>query len=147
MYALFQNTDYMAERCSDLLDIVKKKAYFNQAIGPDLRSITGDGQGMEDILKRVTTLTQPIDGIHFNIFEKRFETSWEVQQNKFKENVRSIDLLLKIFIGAAYSKLKSAESALDLQIKLQTIEGHETIKNILKNTVPKIDPEPVQQRA
>jgi len=138
VYQLFQNTNYMSERCADLLDIVRKKAYFNKAIGPDLRSVTGEGQGMEDILKRVESLTQPIDGISFNIFEKRFETSWEVQRNKFTENVRQIDLLLKIFIDSAYSKLKSAENALDLQIKLQTIEGHETIKNILKNKVPEI---------
>lgn len=138
VFQLFQSTEYMAERCADLLDVVKKKAYFNKAIGPDLRSVTGEGQGMEDILKRVDTLTQPIDGISFNIFEKRFETSWEVQRNKFKENVRQIDLLLKIFIDSAYSKLKSAENALDLQIKLQTIEGHETIKNILRNKVPEI---------
>jgi len=137
-FQLFQNSNYMAERCGDLLDVVTKKAYFEKAVGSDLRSISGEGQGMQDILKRVETLAQPIEDISFDFFEKRFETSWEVQRNKFKENVRRVDLLLKIFIDSAYSKLTSAENALDLQIKLESIEGHETIKNILKSKVPEI---------
>jgi len=138
VFNLFHNSNYMTERCADLLDVVKKKAYFDKAVGSDLRSVSGEGQGMQDILKRVDMLTQPIEEITLDFFEKKFETSWEVARNKFKENVRRVDLLLKIFIDSAYSKLSSAENALDLQIKLESIEGHETIKNVLKSKVPEI---------
>jgi len=138
-FNLFTDTSYMEQRCQNLLDIVKLSAFFHSVVGPELRAVTGEsGTGMEDILKRVEALTQPILSVKFNVFDKKHETSWEVQHNKFRENVRQIDICLRVFIDAAYSKLKSAESAFDLQMKLQTIQGHDTIRNILKGKVPEI---------
>ena len=57
---LFGKTDYMAEVCSHFLEIMNALDRFHKFLGPELKAVTGDSHGIDEILKRVEGLTVPL---------------------------------------------------------------------------------------
>ena len=51
---LFGETDYMSEICSNLLEVVDALDHFHKFLGPELKAVTGDSAGIDEVLKRVS---------------------------------------------------------------------------------------------
>jgi dynein heavy chain len=77
--ALFGKTDYMSEICANILEIVEALDHFKVFLGPELKAVTGDAEGIDEVLKRVDGLTDPLK-IPFEekVFDKTYEKPWEV---------------------------------------------------------------------
>jgi len=88
---LFFDTRYMAQVCSNLLDIVEKIEEFKGILqNPELKGIillstkaltgkavTGDIAGIESVLSEVELMIKPITEVPFAIFEKMYSTRYE----------------------------------------------------------------------
>jgi dynein heavy chain len=68
---LFDHTNYMALRCSDLYEIAEVMDQFYSIFGPELKAVTGDPQAIDEVIKRVEALIVPFETIPFDIFDKR----------------------------------------------------------------------------
>eukprot|EP01036_Dinobryon_divergens_P017156 gene17156-23290_t len=83
--ALFGRTDYMAEVCDNLLEIVEALDRFHKFLGPELKAVTGDSAGIDDVLKRVEGLSVPLKvPFEDKIFDKSYEKPWEAIMKRFR---------------------------------------------------------------
>ena len=122
--ALFGKTDYMAEVCDNLLEIVEALDRFHKFLGPELKAVTGDSAGIDEVLKRVENLSVPLKvPFEDKIFEKNYEKPWEAIMKRFRQNVSEIDKMTEQFIKESFRKLRSAEGAFELVQSFQQIGG------------------------
>ena len=124
---LFDRTTYMGDRCADIFQIVTVLEQFENILGPELKAVTGDPKGIDDVLRRVHNLMIPIETVPFDVFDRRFQTSWDAVMAKFHDSVREIEDLTKIFIDDSFKKLRSAEGAFELLLNFRDIETREVI--------------------
>ena len=121
---LFGKTDYMAEVCSHFLEIMNALDRFHKFLGPELKAVTGDSHGIDEILKRVEGLTVPLRvPFEDKIFDKTYEKPWETIMRRFRNNAQEIDKMTEQFIKESFRKLRSAEGAFDLVQSFQNIGG------------------------
>ena len=120
--ALFGKTDYMSEICANILEIVEALDHFKVFLGPELKAVTGDAEGIDEVLKRVDGLSGPLK-ITFEekIFDKSYEKPWESIMKKFRGNVAEIEKMTEVFIKESFRKLRSAEGAFELVQNFQKI--------------------------
>eukprot|EP01033_Poteriospumella_lacustris_P008676 gene8676-6241_t len=120
--ALFGKTDYMAEICENILEIVNSIDHFRVFLGPELKAVTGDTAGIDEVIKRVEGLTIPLK-IPFEekIFDKSYEKAWETIIKKFRASVIEIEKMTEQFIKESFRKLRSAEGAFELVQNFQKI--------------------------
>lgn len=101
----------MSEVCADILDVVEALDHFKVFLGPELKAVTGDSAGIDDVMKRVEGLSLlflvPYEEI---IFEKTYENIWQnSHMEKFRANVAEIERMTELFIKESFRKLRSAE--------------------------------------
>lgn len=120
--ALFGKTDYMGEICDNILEIVNAIDHFRVFLGPELKAVTGDTAGIDEVIKRVEGLTAPLK-IPFEekIFDKSYEKAWETIMKKFRASVLEIEKMTEQFIKESFRKLRSAEGAFELVQNFQKI--------------------------
>lgn len=132
--SLFGKTDYMAEICSNFLEIMGSLDRFHKFLGPELKAVTGDSAGIDEVLKRVEGLTQPLKvPFEDKIFDKLCEKPWETIMKRFRANVQDIDKMTEQFIKESFRKLRSAEGAFDLVQSFQNIGGNSNSNNSNSN--------------
>ena len=68
---LFEQTNYMALRCTDLYEIAEVMEQFYSIFGPELKSVTGDPQQIDEVIKRVDALIIPFEQLTYDVFNKR----------------------------------------------------------------------------
>jgi dynein heavy chain len=120
--ALFGRTDYMSEICANILEIVEALDHFRVFLGPELKAVTGDSAGIDEVLKRVDGLTIPLKvPFEEKIFDKSYEKPWEAIMKRFRTNVAEIEKMTEIFIKESFRKLRSAEGAFELVQNFQKI--------------------------
>lgn len=120
--ALFGSTDYKAEVCGNLIEIVAALDHFRKFLGPELKAVTGDSAGIDEVLKRVDNLTLPLKvPFEEKIFDKSFEKPWETIMKKFRNSVTEIEKMTESFIKESFRKLRSAEGAFELVKNFQKI--------------------------
>jgi dynein axonemal heavy chain len=112
--ALFEVTDYMVDRCRELHEVAHSVSHFRGVLGADLKAVTGEHQRIEEVLKHVEGAVRAIETIPFDVFDKRYETSWETVMERFSETIKAIDASAKKFIDQSFADLRSAEGAFDL---------------------------------
>lgn len=113
--ALFSRTDRMAEVCSNFLEIIGSIDRFRKFLGPELKAVTGDSAGIDEILKLVENLIVSLRIPYEEyIFEKQYEDQWEGDMAKFRGNVTEINSRTETFIKESFKKLRSAEGAFEL---------------------------------
>lgn len=61
---------------------------FDKTFGPDLKSVTGDHQQVDEILCRVGELSLPIEQLDFNPFDICNLSSWKVTMHNFNAAVK-----------------------------------------------------------
>ena len=124
---LFEKTNHMAKICQDLKEVAEVLDQFHQFLGPELRAVTGDSQGIEKVSKRVESLVEPLDSIPFDIFDSKYKTRWDNVMATFRELVIDIEVMTKGFIDSSFQKLRSAEGAFELLQKFKAIKSRESI--------------------
>jgi dynein heavy chain, axonemal len=124
---LFERTDYIALRCNDIYNVAHVLEDFHNILGPELKAVTGDSQGIDEVLSRVNSLVVPLDTVAYCIFDRGFQTSWEAVMLRFNEDVAEIEDVTKAFINESFKKLRSAEGAFDLLQKFKHIKTRDSI--------------------
>ena len=118
---LFARTRYMEKRCGDLKDVAEILADMRAMLGPELKAVTGDAKGIDEVMARVEALVVPLETAPFDLFDRRYQTSWEAAMGKFRENVAAINETLQKFMDDSFHKLRNAEGAFDLLQKFRSM--------------------------
>jgi dynein heavy chain, axonemal len=126
---LFDQTNYMAKICENLYQIAETLSQFNQFLGSDLKRVTKDTVGIGEVIQKVENLVAPLENLPFNIFDFRYNTSWEQVMKSFNEKVLEIENRTKNFITISFQKLRSAESAFQLLWNFNDINTREAFRN------------------
>uniref|UniRef100_A0A8C6ZHZ5 Dynein axonemal heavy chain 10 n=1 Tax=Nothoprocta perdicaria TaxID=30464 RepID=A0A8C6ZHZ5_NOTPE len=96
---LFEKTDYMASICQDLYDTLQVIEEFYNIFGPELKAVTGDPKRIDDVLRRVDGLTNPMEQLTFDPFSIKCAHQWRFVMEEFKEGVLvSVGNVKQIFI-------------------------------------------------
>ena len=101
---LFNVTDYMGEKCDELLEIVSILEYYNTLLGSKLRSIMPESVSLDKTLLAVDAIKQQIQSLSINPFEKKVSYTWTQILQNIKLNVAGLDqqvthLIQNIFDG------------------------------------------------
>lgn len=59
-------------------------------LGPNLKSVTGNSEGIDNLTVEVKSLVKPFVELDFNIFDKEHQQKWSALFNRFKS--RQTDL-------------------------------------------------------
>jgi dynein heavy chain len=102
----------MASRCEDLYEVAEVLDHFKNILGSKLKVVTGDAQGIDAVIRRVDSLVTPIEGILFDVFDRRYQANWLSFMTKFHESVQDIEQDTQAFIDDSFDQLRSAEGAL-----------------------------------
>ena len=124
---LFEQTNYMAKICENLHEVAVVLDQFQKFLGPELKAVTGDAKGIDEVVERVQSLVPPLEKVPFDIFERRYKTSWDTVMGQFREDVEDIEERTKTFIDTSFQKLRSAEGAFDLLRDFQNIQSRDSI--------------------
>ncbi|NXV45365.1 DYH10 protein, partial [Uria aalge] len=95
---LFEKTDYMASICQDLYDILQviTEEFYN-VFGPELKAVTGDPKRVDDLVRAVNGLTNPMEELTFDLFSIENAHDWKLIMEEFKEEV-SVENVKQIFV-------------------------------------------------
>eukprot|EP00898_Chlorokybus_atmophyticus_P006649 jgi/Chlat1/6986/Chrsp56S00523 len=124
---LFERTSYMAGICGDLRQMVEVVDDFHKFLGPELKAVTGDAQGIDDVIKKVAAMVEPIEQLHFDAFDKRFGAQWAAVTAKFNADKEQIERATRAFIDTSFKKLRSAEGAFELLQNFKQIKSEGAI--------------------
>eukprot|EP01059_Diplonema_ambulator_P016442 TRINITY_DN279_c0_g1_i2.p1 TRINITY_DN279_c0_g1~~TRINITY_DN279_c0_g1_i2.p1 ORF type:complete len:4165 (+),score=1710.28 TRINITY_DN279_c0_g1_i2:209-12703(+) len=111
----------MAVRCVELLEIVTTLEYYHTVLGSQLKAVTKDTVGIEQVMKRVEDLKKPIENVAFDIFDERAQPSWSAQFDKFKRQVDQMNAHTRQFIESSFKQLRSSEAAFELLESFKTL--------------------------
>jgi dynein heavy chain len=123
---LFKKTNYMSKICENLYDIAQVLDQFYKFLGPELKEVTGDSQGIDDLLREVAQLTSDFKTFP-SLFEDRFQNTWDNLVAKFKDRVEHIENKAIAFLNKSFQNLRSAEGAFKLLQNFKNIESREKI--------------------
>lgn len=135
---LFDRTNYMRDRCADLAEVAEVLDNFHSILGSELKQVTGDAQGIDEVIAKVDGLVVPLETVPFDIFDKRYQTSWESVMAKFRSDVEQIEENTKSFMDTSFKKLRSAEGAFDLLCKFRNIQSRDAIKQQMEQKIADI---------
>lgn len=124
---LFEHTNYMAGVCGDLHEVATVLDQFQKFLGPELKSVTGEGKGIDDVMSRVETLPDRLENSPYDIFDRRYRDAWTSAMQQFHASVEEIEEMTKAFIELSFQKLRSAEGAFDLVENFNNIKSRESI--------------------
>jgi dynein heavy chain len=124
---LFELTNYMAKICVDLHDVATVLDQFHKFLGPELKDVTGDAEGIEKLVLQVEDLVGPLETVAFNIFSRQHKSTWETRMVEFRERVVEIETMTHRFIDTSFQKLRSAEGAFDLLQNFRHIQSRKSI--------------------
>eukprot|EP00951_Prasinocladus_malaysianus_P015337 scaffold117564_cov45-Prasinocladus_malaysianus.AAC.4 len=84
---LFDRTTYMSEICTDLSEMVEILDDFYKFLGPELKAVTGDTEGIDAVIARVQEMVRPVESLPFEIFDREHAGEWaEVKAKFYKDN-------------------------------------------------------------
>ncbi|TPP46731.1 Dynein heavy chain and region D6 of dynein motor family protein [Leishmania donovani] len=119
---LFDVTDYMSDRCTDLLEVIETVEYYTTVLSAQLKTVLTDATDIERILKDVEKLKRPFGTLTFDPFERRATHNWQVVFSGFLTAVTSLDHEVSLFINRIFDDdLRSAESAFELLVSFKRI--------------------------
>ena len=67
---------------------------FYNIFGPELKAVTGDPKRIEDVLKRVVGLVQPLEAVKNDPFELKSAPQWKSLMSWFNREVVEIEGLI-----------------------------------------------------
>ncbi|KAL2608323.1 hypothetical protein R1flu_026896 [Riccia fluitans] len=144
---LFERTNYMSTVCVDLLHIVEVVNDFLYFLGPELKAVTGDVAGIDEVIRKVQAMVDPIENLPCNAFDKAHANLWSAAVLSFDKEKEKVEQLTKAFIDSSFKKLRSAEGALELLQSFKTVKREgainkqmmEKFNDILTQFIKEID--------
>ncbi|KAG5320172.1 DYH10 protein, partial [Pseudoatta argentina] len=128
---LFQDSEYIAEVCSDLHKIASVLQDFYNIFGSDLKSIINDPAQIDTVVKRVDALIVPIEEADFDIFNVFNKENWEALTAWFYEQVTFLEDQAKFYIDECFLVLISAENSLEMLLKFKNMKTRAAIQQQL----------------
>ncbi|XP_062273833.1 dynein axonemal heavy chain 10 [Scomber scombrus] len=128
---LFERTDYMASVCQDLYNVLQVLEEFYNIFGPELKGVTGDPKGIDEVLCRVDSLVLPFEEVRFDPFNICKMSSWKMIMQDFNTTVQAIDGEAINFIDQSFKTLRSSAAAFDMLQKFKHIRSREAINSHL----------------
>ncbi|DBA95316.1 TPA: Dynein heavy chain cytoplasmic [Trebouxia sp. C0006] len=130
---LFERTNYMAEICSDLSEMVEIVDDFHKFLGPELKAVTGDSQGIDLVIKSVEAMVQPVESLEVPIFEKSMAAQWQAIKALFMSSNENIKDATRELIDVSFRKLRSADAAFELLESFKSIKSRGAIRKQMMN--------------
>lgn len=125
---LFDRTSYMSEICTDLVKMVEILDDFYKFLGPELKSVTGDTEGIDTVIARVQSMVMPVESLPFRIFDRERASEWAEVKTKFYEENEKIKVTTRELIDTSFRKLRSAEGAFELFLNFKKIQSKGAIQ-------------------
>jgi dynein heavy chain len=100
---------------------------FHKFLGPELKAVTGESEGIDEVMQRVEQLVEPLEKVPFNIFDRRYKDSWSGVMTRFHQHVGEIEEMTKSFIEQSFTRLRSAEGAFELVENFRNIQSRDSI--------------------
>eukprot|EP01083_Nonionella_stella_P249956 863753_1 len=125
---LFEQTNYTARICNDLHCVAEVLGQFEKFLGPRLKEVTKDHKEIDELTNKVEQLKKSLENLPFNIFDRRYNASWEQMMKSFWTKVNEIEERCKTLIDTSFQKLRSAEGAFDLLLDFKNIECRKSIQ-------------------
>ncbi|GLI59150.1 hypothetical protein VaNZ11_000978 [Volvox africanus] len=130
---LFARTNYMAEICADLIEMVEIVDDFFRFLGPELKAVTGDTAGIDRVVHRVVAMYEPIETIAFNVFDFANGHEWKAAKAQFYSDNEDIKAATRELIDTSFRKLRSAEGACELLQSFKSIKSKGAIQKQVMN--------------
>ncbi|KXZ49756.1 DHC2 protein [Gonium pectorale] len=130
---LFARTNYMAEICADLIEMVEIVDDFFRFLGPELKAVTGDTAGIDRVVHRVVAMYEPIETIPFNVFDYGNAHEWKAAKAQFYSDNEDIKAATRELIDTSFRKLRSAEGACELLQSFKSIKSKGAIQKQVMN--------------
>ncbi|CAF0756790.1 unnamed protein product [Adineta steineri] len=126
---LFRLTDHMARTCDDFIAIAKELDEFYGIFTPELKSVTGKPQKINEILDRVHKVLQSIENAPCDPFRIEDYEKWKMVLANYTTQIEEIDEQTKSFTSESFKSLRSAESAFDMLLKFEKNNTRTTIQD------------------
>eukprot|EP00798_Chlamydomonas_sp_ICE-L_P031817 gene31817-7021_t len=130
---LFARTNYMADICNDIIEMVEIVDDFFKFLGPELKAVTGDTQGIDRVVQRVKAMYEPVEAVMFNIFDYGNNAEWKAIKATFYADNEDIKSATRELIDTSFRKLRSAEGACDLLQSFKSIKSKGAIQKQVIN--------------
>jgi len=129
---LFEQTDYMAKTCDDLLSIIDSVNDFKCFFSPDLLAITGEKDDVNHIVSCMDGLTNAIVTCNFDMFEISNKNKWQTAMEDFHNEVAYIETRARAFIERAFQQLRSSKVAFELLVNLSSVKSRTGIHRLVE---------------
>uniref|UniRef100_A0A6S8LSH1 AAA+ ATPase domain-containing protein n=1 Tax=Dunaliella tertiolecta TaxID=3047 RepID=A0A6S8LSH1_DUNTE len=135
---LFARTNYMAEICNDLIEMVEIVDDFFMFLGPELKAVTGDMQGIDRVIQRVKAMYEPIEQVQVtfhptSLFDIANANEWKAAKAAFYADNEDIKSATRELIDTSFRKLRSAEGACELLQNFKHIKSKGAIQKQVIN--------------
>jgi dynein heavy chain, axonemal len=126
--SLFERTKHIKSILQEMKEAAACLQEFISFLGEDLKKVTGDTQGIDDVVEQVKSVSKPLEAIAKVFLLDANSKPWNAPYAKFKEEVKVIENKTIDMIDTAFRKLRSAEGAFDLIQNLKNVRTRESIK-------------------
>jgi len=130
---LFARTNFMAEICTDLIEMIEIVDDFFKFLGPELKAVTGDTVGIDRVVHRVVAMYEPIESISFSVFDPENAQDWATAKATFFADNEDIKNATRDLIDSSFRKLRSAEAACELLQSFKSIKSRGAIQKQVMN--------------
>ena len=122
----------MSQICRDLSAAANVLIEFHNIFGPELKSVTGNPQVIEDVIQRVDRLVNIFEHVTFDAFSSKNYKEWQHLLKDFYNEVTRIEGEAKYIINASFRTLRSAQGAFEMLLRFQHIRSRDAINVQLK---------------
>ena len=124
---LFAKTDYMAQVCENLLEMIETINGFKQFFSSELLAITGENNNVHNIVPRVDSLMDIVVESQIEIFDLCNKAKWQSILHEFHEAANETEKSAESSIEKAFQQLRSSEKAYSLVLKLKGLKTRKAI--------------------
>ena len=125
---LFDRTKHIKGILQEMKEAAVCLKEFYSFLGEDLKKVTGDTKGIEEVIQQVNAVSKPLEAIGRVFLMDAVNKPWNAPYGKFKEEVKGIETTTIKMIDKAFGELRSAEGAFDLIQNLKNVRTRESIK-------------------
>ncbi len=119
---LIDRCKYMIGILGDLLEITENMKKFLVFLGPNLKSVTGNSEGIDKLTLEVKDLVTPFRSAKENFFRKENHQLWGRLYNAFKDRQKQQEISTMKLIDETFKDLRSSEGAFDLLNNFKNID-------------------------
>ncbi|KAF8069431.1 DHC1 [Scenedesmus sp. PABB004] len=136
--SLFARSSYMADVCGQLAEMVEVVDDFFKFLGPELKAVTGDAKGIDDVIEAVELMVEPVETAPFCVFDAAAAPQWRELRRAFAADNDKVKASTRELIDTSFRKLRSAEGAFELLQNFKSIKSRGAIQAQMMNKLQDI---------